>query len=112
MFANQVWDAALRAVCQAWGVRSCPPFVQLMQIAVAGLARKPVRARCRTLISNSISSRYHLSSSRSQSQAPASLSQEQTRLRASAHYGSSGAAAAHVGTVPCVCRVTLAIFTY
>ena len=55
VIANQVWDTALRAVGQAWGVRNCPPFVQLMQIAVAGLARKPVRARCRTLISNGMS---------------------------------------------------------
>lgn len=43
--ATQVWDAALRAVCQAWGVRGMPPFAHLMQVAVAGLGRKPVRAR-------------------------------------------------------------------
>lgn len=41
----QVWDAGLRAVCQAWGVRGMPPFAHLMEVAVAGLGRKPVRAR-------------------------------------------------------------------
>lgn len=41
----QVWDAAVRAVCQARGVRGMPPFAHLMEVAVAGLGRKPVRAR-------------------------------------------------------------------
>ena len=43
--ALQVWDAALRAVCQARGVQSMPSFVHLMRLSVGGLARKPVRAR-------------------------------------------------------------------
>ncbi len=46
--APQVWDAALRAVCQARGVQSMPSFVHLMRLSVGGLSRKPVRARCLT----------------------------------------------------------------